>query len=186
MKKFVIVLLLVAITAQGVLTQEQRAAWDFYGRLSTGLCVSDSESIKLYDWTVGLDLGVGIRFGSFHAGAAAGIRTQALLIAILALLASSEGNTYDSDPVPSGEIKVYLDLPVRIYSGFNLSGEFDSQLDVFFGKYIRFSTIVEAPRANDFEAGALLLANNFFIEASYIWPQIDKIRFTLGFQLGRW
>jgi len=127
----IIILLLVAATAQNLSAKDRRAELYFFGRVSTALRVESSD-VKDYvgDWSFGGGSGLGIRYGNFHAGVSGGITTSALRFIGWMLL---EALGYDN---PSYEeiISNYIEFPVRFYSGFNVWDGRDRMgltLDVF-------------------------------------------------------
>ena len=128
MKKAIIILLLFAVTAQISMAQEYKASKDIFFRLSTGLRVgSPVPRDYLLNWTVGVDLGVGIWYGPLHAGVAGGIKIPALWM--LLAYTASHSNTYSGNDT---ELNGYIDFPVRFYTGFRSSGRKDFQFDAFF------------------------------------------------------
>ena len=187
MKKLRLILLLFVVAAPSLFSSEQGAHLDSYARLSTGLSFGGAQSLEYYDWTAGLDLGLGVQIGMFHAGAAAGIRTQALLILALALLVVGGVDSTNSDfELPEGDLRIYGDFPLRLYAGFTIERKSGViQLDAFWGGYLRASNSEFPPAALDFEAGLTFSRKRFFVETSYLWPQTHKVRLSVGLQWGR-
>lgn len=187
MKKLRLILLLLVVAAASLFSSEQGADLDFYARLSTSLSFSGAESLEYHDWTAGLDIGLGVQIGMFHAGAAAGIRSQALLILGLALLVVGGVESTNNDfELPEGDLRIYGDFPLRLYAGFTIERKSGAmRLDAFWGGYLRASNSDFPPAALDFEAGVAFSRKRFFIETSYIWPESNKVRINLGLLWGR-
>jgi len=181
------IVLLLMMTPPVLYSTEQGAELDFYARMSTGLSFSGAQSLQYYDWTAGFDIGLGVQIGMFHAGAAAGFRSQALLLLALALLAAGAGDSSNSDfELPDGDLRIYGDFPLRLYAGLTVERKSGNmQLDAFWGGYLRASNSNFPPAALDFETGIAFSRKRFFIEASCIWPQTNKVRISVGLQWGR-
>ena len=154
---------------------------DLYINASTGIRVGGSEAVDYYhDWSVGLDLGAGMQLGPLHVGVAGGFRVQALVGLLFLLWAATADYTEDDEPEILGEeIPIYFDFPVRVYLGVDGSSR-QRFLDVFWGWYYRSSNIEEIPSAKDYEAGIAIGMRIFLLELSYIWPQTNRIRLTMG------
>jgi len=161
---------------------------------------SESENY-FYDWSLGLDVGVGLQYGSFHAGIGGGARSQIFIVlaAILYTILTQEpperletkvfGTTGSGTPESVEDTQICFDFPVRCYFGFDLFQSCDVFLDAFLERYYRVSDIKDLPSAQDFEAGITFgccgtRLGVFFLEASYIWPQTNLIRLTLGLYSG--
>jgi len=110
MKTAIIILLLVAATAQNLSAKDRRAELYLYGRVSTALRVESSDLKDWFgDWSFGGDAGLGIWYGTFHAGVSGVITTSALRLIGWVLL---EGIFEQVDPSIEEIIANYIDVPL--------------------------------------------------------------------------
>jgi len=101
MKTAIIILLLVAATAQNLSAKDRRAELYLYGRVSTALRVESSDLKDWFgDWSFGGDAGLGIWYGTFHAGVSGVITCPT--------------RGMGENPSPSGEDFSKLAVPWRI------------------------------------------------------------------------
>jgi hypothetical protein len=183
-KKAIVLILFVVFASHNLIAEKWSLEPDGYFQVSTGIRLGSKEPMDYYyDWSLGCDLGIGIQFGPFHAGIGGGIRFQ--VIEVLLFLLSDE----DEDPPrypyqvedPEPDNQVYVDFPVRCYFGLDVER---LRVDAFWGRYYRVGNHSEAPPEKNFEAGIIFARGAIFLEASYIWPQKNLVRISIGLQFG--
>jgi hypothetical protein len=180
-KKAIVLLLFVVFASHNLIAQKRSLEPDGYFQVSMGIRLGSEEPLDYYyDWTIGCDLGIGMQFGPFHAGIGGGVRFQAVEV-LLGLISDEEE---DSEPHYPGQVEDpdqhYADFPVRCYFGLDVKR---LRIDAFWGRYYRVGNHSEAPPEQNFEAGIVFARGVVFLETSYIWPQKNLVRVSIGLQV---
>ena len=189
LKKAIVVLLFFVFASNNLIAQKWSLEPDGYFQVSMGIRLGSEEPMDYYyDWMLGCDLGIGMQFGPFHAGIGGGIRLQAIVV-LLCLIGILDDEEEEEDPPqypgqvedPEPEPQFYVDFPVRCYFGWDVEG---LRIDAFWGRYYRVGNHSEAPPEQNFEAGIVFARGDVFLETSYIWPQKNLVRISIGLQFG--
>jgi hypothetical protein len=153
---------------------------DGYFQVSMGIRLGSEEPMDYYyDWTLGCDLGIGMQFGPFHAGICGGMRIQAVEMLLGLIFGEEEDPPKYPYQVEDPEPQLYADFPVRCYFGLDVER---LRIDAFLGRYYRVGNHSEAPPEQNFEAGIVFARGVVFLETSYIWPQKNLVRISIGLQ----
>jgi hypothetical protein len=180
LKKATVVLLFVVFASHNLIAQKWSLEPDGYFQVSMGIRLGSEEPMDYYyDWTLGCDLGIGMQFGPFHAGIGGGIRIQAVEMLLGLIFGEEEDPPQYPGQVEDPERQSYADFPVRCYFGLDVER---LRIDAFLGRYYRVGNHSEAPPEQNFEAGIAFAAGDVFLETSYIWPQKNLVRISIGLQ----